>query len=129
MLATTNARPPDRLTEPGTVLVVKSNVGRWRPDRLLPRASTGLASRTGRELHARAHPCLGRSLARVAKRGCAPTRGSPCGLGGGAWCEVASDEGMQAVGRVVGHLVQADVAWAGPLSCTSTAPTTLPVGS
>src|SRR5712675_1870836 len=74
MLAATNVRPSYRLIEPGTVLVVKSNVGMWRPDRLLPRASTGIACRAGRELHARAHPCLGRSPARVATRGCAPAR-------------------------------------------------------
>src|SRR3974377_542201 len=41
--------------------------------------------------------------------------GAPAvGLGGGAWCEVAGDEGMQAGGRVVGHFVQADAAWASP---------------
>ena len=46
--------------------------------------------------------------------GSAGIGGPSVGLGGGAWCEVAGDEGVQAVGRVVGHLVQADAAWTGP---------------
>src|SRR6267378_8581845 len=45
--------------------------------------------------------------------GSAGIGGPSVGLGSGAWCEVVGDEGMQAVGRVVGHLVQADAAWAG----------------
>src|SRR5690348_18243914 len=46
--------------------------------------------------------------------GSAGVGGPSVGLGDGAWCEVADNKGMQAVGRVVGHLLQADAAWAGP---------------
>src|SRR3954466_3995995 len=43
--------------------------------------------------------------------------GVPCpavGLGGGAGGEIGLEEGMQATGRVVGHLLQADATGAGP---------------
>src|SRR6266851_4284829 len=50
----------------------------------------------------------------VADGGSAGIAGPSVGLGGGARCEVAGDEGMQAVGRVVGHFAQADAAGSGP---------------
>src|SRR5215207_611490 len=36
------------------------------------------------------------------------------GLGGGAGGEVGLEEGMQAIGQIVGHLLQADATGAGP---------------
>ena len=51
----------------------------------------------------------------------------PIGLGGGAGSEIGGEEGVQAVGRIVGHLAEADAAalrgpsahglvrWAGPI--------------
>src|ERR671920_2265451 len=47
----------------------------------------------------------------------AGSTGIPCpavGLGGGAGGEIGLEEGMQATGRIVGHLLQADAAGAGP---------------
>src|SRR4051794_10579222 len=43
--------------------------------------------------------------------------GPAVGLGGGAGGEVGLEEGMQATGRVVGHLLQADATGAGPAVC------------
>ena len=39
------------------------------------------------------------------------------GLGGSTWGEIGLEEGMQAIGRIVGHLLQADAAGAGPAIC------------
>jgi hypothetical protein len=47
----------------------------------------------------------------------AGSTGIPCpagGLGGGAWGEIGFEKGVQTVGRIVGHLLQADAAGAGP---------------
>src|SRR5215217_9267245 len=40
--------------------------------------------------------------------------GPAVGLGGGAGGEIGLEEGMQASGRIVGHLLQADATGAGP---------------
>src|SRR3954469_2497261 len=45
------------------------------------------------------------------------------GLGGGAGGEIGREERMQTVGRIVGHLLQADATGPPPPSSTSTAPT------
>ena len=49
----------------------------------------------------------------VVDAGSAGIGGPSVGFGGGAGGEIVGDEGMQAVGRIVGHLVQADAAGAG----------------
>src|SRR5918912_3424475 len=47
----------------------------------------------------------------------AGSTGVPCpavGLGGGAGSEIGFEKGMQAIGRIVGHLLEADATGAGP---------------
>ena len=60
----------------------------------------------------------------VADAGSAGVGGPSVGLGGSAGGEIVGDEGMQAVGRVVGQLGEADAAGSSPAVRTSTAPTT-----
>src|SRR3984893_11030668 len=50
----------------------------------------------------------------VADAGSAGIGGPPIGLGGSAGREIVGDERMQAVGRVVGHLGEADAAGSSP---------------
>ena len=38
----------------------------------------------------------------------------PIGLGGGAGGEIGLEEGVQALGRVIGHFLEPDAAWTGP---------------
>src|SRR5215212_12201303 len=41
--------------------------------------------------------------------------GPAVGLGGGAGGEIGREEGMQTLGRIVGHLLEADATGAGPI--------------
>jgi hypothetical protein len=50
----------------------------------------------------------------VGDLGRAGISGPAVGLGGGAGGEIGLEEGVQTLGRVVGHLLQADATRAGP---------------
>src|SRR3979490_970609 len=49
----------------------------------------------------------------VADAGSAGIGGPDVGLGGSPGCEIAGDEGMQAIGRIIGHFGETNAAGAG----------------